>query len=60
MEEEKIIEKPHSVKIAINAKGFWSGEVKVYAESSDEAMKDVLLKAEILNDLIKVKNEVQE
>ena len=38
-EETKTVEQPHSCKIAVNAKGQWSGEVKVYAETPEEAYK---------------------
>lgn len=33
-EEKAIVEQPNSCKIAVNAKGQWSCEVKVYAETS--------------------------
>ena len=57
MSEETIVkDRPNSVKYSINAKGLWSGEVKVYAETAQEAMKEALLKAELMADLIKAKN----
>ena len=56
-EETKAVEQPNSCKIAINAKGQWSGEVKVYAESIENAMHKATLKAAELADVIKAKNE---
>ena len=36
-EQKKQIEQQQSVKIAINAKGQYSGEVKVYADTIENA-----------------------
>ena len=52
----QVEERPNSVKISVNAKGLWSGEVKAYANTTDEAMKEAIVKAELLSDLIKTKN----
>ena len=56
-EETKVVEQPHSCKIAVNAKGQWSGEVKVYADSSVKALEVAKLRAEELAETIsKVNN----
>ena len=49
-------ESPHSVKLAINAKGQLSGEVKVYAGSIDEAYNTACIYAEKLAEKIKTTN----
>jgi len=49
-------EKPNSVEIGINAKGQYSGKVKVYAESIDEAMSKAKERSKELEELIKAKN----
>lgn len=61
MDEEinKIGEQPNSCKISINAKGQWSGEIKAYSETIEEAVKIALGKAAELEILIKEKNEVK-
>jgi len=56
-EEIKVGEQPNSAKISINAKGQWSGEVKAYAETIEEAMKKTILHAETMAALINVKND---
>lgn len=33
------VEQPHSVEFSVNAKGQWSGKVKVYASSPDDAYR---------------------
>jgi len=38
MEENKIIESPHSVKFSMNAKGQVSAEVKTYGSTPEEAL----------------------
>lgn len=50
-------ELPHSVEISINAKGNYSGKVKVYAATPEEAMLQAKAKAEELHSLIKQKND---
>lgn len=57
MEETKNNEQPNSVEISINAKGQYSGKVKVYANTSEEAMEDAILKAKELDNLIRSKNK---
>ena len=50
-ENKQIVEQPHSVKFAINAKGQLSAEVKAYAATPEEAYdraKGLLDKAESL------------
>ncbi len=54
--QKVIAEKPHSVEISVNAKGQYSGKVKVYAGTIDEAMKLSLLKAKELEIIISQKN----
>jgi len=51
-EETQIVEQQNSCKISVNAKGQWSGEVKVYADTIDNAMAKALEKAKELNDKI--------
>ena len=52
----KSVENNCSCKIAINAKGLWSGEIKSYAITLDDAMNTSLKKATELETLIKTKN----
>lgn len=59
-EKEIVLEQHNSVEISINAKGLYSGKVKVYAESIDEAYKKALAYSKDLNKLIKGKNFVWE
>jgi len=47
-----VTEKPHSVEISVNAKGQYSGKVKVYAETIEKAMELSLLKAKELDVII--------
>ena len=56
MEEEKIVDNPHSVKIGINGKGIWSGECKVYAHNPEAALNKCLEIAGNIEQLIKEKN----
>ncbi len=58
-EIEQVIERPNSVEISLNAKGQYSGKVKVYADTIDEAYKSAVDKAEILEKLIRGKNDGQ-
>jgi len=57
MEKEIIKEQPNSIEISINAKGQYSGKVKVYAETIGEAMQLATQKAKELEIIIKEKNE---
>ena len=57
METETTIEQPNSVEIGINAKGMYSGKVKVYAHTIEDAFKTCVLKAEELSSLIAQKNQ---
>ena len=54
--EQETKEKLNSVEISINAKGQFSGKVKVYADTINEAMKLATLKAGELEIIIKEKN----
>ncbi len=56
-EKEIVKDQPNSVEISINAKGLFSGKIKVYAETIDQAYDLALLKAEKLESLIKSKND---
>ncbi len=56
-EETKVIEQPNSVKWSINAKGMWSGECKVYAQTIEEALKKSSEIAKQMEVIIKEKNE---
>ena len=55
-EATETIEQPNSCKIAVNAKGMYSGEVKVYAEFIENAMQKAILRAKELEELIAKKN----
>lgn len=55
-EKETVTEQPNSVEISINAKGQYSGKVKVYAYTVNEAMLSAKKKALELEDLIRSKN----
>jgi len=54
--KEVSIEQPHSCEISINAKRKWSGKVKVYSDTIDEAVLLTVKKANELDMLIKEKN----
>jgi len=56
-EETKVIERPNSCKIAINAKGQHSGEIKVYAETSEKALTDALDKSIVLRNVLNDRNK---
>ena len=56
MEVEKNIQDVHSVEISINAKRQFSGKVKCYGATPDEAMKSTSALAALLEELIKEKN----
>lgn len=45
-----------SCKLAINAKGKWSGELKVYDTDSEQAMKQALGLADRLEKVLVIKN----
>jgi len=45
-----------SVEISINAKGQWSGKIKVYADSIEDAQSNALTKASELESKILAKN----
>ena len=51
-ENTQVKEQPNSVEISINAKGEYSGKVKVYAETIEEAYKLALEKSSELGTLI--------
>ena len=55
-EAEKVVDQPNSVEISINAKGQWSGKVKVYAGTIEEALSTALKKAKELEVVISEKN----
>lgn len=57
-EKEKIVESPHSVEISVNQKGIFSGKVKCYAATPEEAMKLATAKSAELEILIKEKNGI--
>jgi len=58
--EKQFGENPHSVEISINAKGQFSGKVKVYASSIDEAIQLATEKAIEIETIIKEKNSLIE
>ena len=53
----KEVEQPNSCEISVNAKGLWSGKVKVYATTINDAMQQALIKANELDVLIREKNQ---
>lgn len=57
---EAILDRPNSVEISINAKGLYSGKVKAYAGTIEDAMEQSLSFAEILESIIKLKNSPKE
>jgi len=54
--EVRTVELPHSVKISINAKGMFSGEVKTYGATPEKAMEQTANLAKQLETLIAEKN----
>jgi redox-regulated HSP33 family molecular chaperone len=56
-EIEQVNEQPNSVEISVNAKGQYSGKVKVYSKTIEEAFEQSVVYSEKLNSLIKLKNE---
>ena len=57
MEEEIKIESPHSVEISINAKRQFSGKVKCYGATPEDAMTKTSALAAQLERLIMEKNQ---
>jgi hypothetical protein len=53
---EVLKENMNSAKISINAKGQYAGEIKVYAQTIDEAFCTAIHKANELENLIRSKN----
>lgn len=59
MEEHKQkIDEQHSVEISINAKGQFSGKVKCYGQTPDEAYNRTLNLMKSLEEIIKKKNKL--
>lgn len=59
MEIDETIKRPeeqNSVKISISGKGTWSGEIKCYSSTIDDAMMKALQKAKELEIIIMEKN----
>ena len=54
--ERETTERLNSCEISINQKGKFSGKVKVYAETIDEAYQQTIKKAQELDALCKQKN----
>ena len=54
--KQEINDRPDSCEVSISTKGVWSGKVKCYKETLNEAMKEALTKAKELDLLIKEKN----
>lgn len=55
-EENEIVQDQHSVEMSINAKGQFSGKVKCYGSTPEEAMQRTSGLAKQLEALIKEKN----
>jgi len=58
--KEKQIEQPHSVKVAVNAKGQFSGEAKCYGATPEEALERTMKLITNLEVVIKEKNGLNE
>lgn len=58
MDETKVIERPNSYEISVNAKGQWSGKIKVYADTIEEAKDKAYDEAVKLHAHIREKNGV--
>lgn len=56
METEINIEERHSVELSINAKGQFSGKVKCYGQTPEEAMERTTKLTQQVEQLIKDKN----
>ena len=56
MEQELNKEQPNSYEISINAKGQYSGKIKVYAETIETARLLALQESKLLESLIREKN----
>ena len=54
---EEVKEQPNSCEISVNAKGQYSGKIKVYAETIEEAFDKSEKYAKKVEDLIKEKNQ---
>ncbi|MHA1827925.1 MAG: hypothetical protein ACTSX6_04675 [Candidatus Heimdallarchaeaceae archaeon] len=58
MEQKEVnIERPNSVEISINAKGQYSGKVKCYEDTIEEAFNKAKEYSDKLKELIKQQNE---
>ena len=57
MEGNATVERIDSCEISVNAKNQWSGKIKVYAETIDEAMDKAEEKANDLSKKIKDHND---
>jgi len=55
-----VIDQPHSTEISINAKGMWSGCVKCYGITSEDAFQSALVKAVELERIIHTKNDARQ
>lgn len=53
---EQAVDQPHSTEISINAKGQWSGKIKVYGITPEDSYQIALKQAEALESMIKQKN----
>ena len=55
-EQTNVIESPHSVKFSINAKGQFSGEIKCYGTTPEDALKKATNLAMQVETIITEKN----
>ena len=59
-ENQNIVnEQPHSVKFAVNAKGMWSGEVKIYSDHPETAFNKAKHLAESMSTIIANRNNMK-
>lgn len=56
-EATETLEQPHSCRITLGMNGKWSGELKVYSDNIDDAVRLALSKAQELELVLKTKNE---
>lgn len=57
-DKEVLIERPDSCEVSVNAKGLYSGKIKAYAKTLEDAMAIALSKAEEMEGIIKRKNGI--
>ena len=59
-DQEIKVDKQHSTKFSINAKGLWSGEVKCYGLTPNDSMSEACRLAKELEAIIIQKNKLED